>query len=129
PYGLTAMAALAVGALLVATVVQGRDTTGVSPQTLAQLPALSTKAAQFEQRELHAHVGQIVALRLENADAEGHSFDVDELNVHAQMPGGKPGLALFTPTTPGTYTFYCALHYNKDTGQGMKGTLIVVPSS
>ena len=127
PYGLTAMAALAVGALLVAAVVQGRDATGVSPEALAQLPALSVKAAQFEQRELHARVGQTVALRLENADGQGHSFDVDELNVHADMPSGNLGLALFTPTKLGTYTFYCALHYNKETGQGMKGTLIVAP--
>jgi plastocyanin len=127
PYALTAMAALTAGALLVAAVVQGRDSTGVSPETLAQLPALSVKAAKFEQPELHARVGQTVALRLENADGQGHSFDVDELNVHADMPSGKAGLALFTPSTPGTYTFYCALHYDKQTGQGMKGTLIVAP--
>jgi plastocyanin len=127
PYSLTALAALAVGALLVAAVVQGRDSSGVSEETLAQLPALSVKAAKFEQQELHARVGQTVALRLENADGQGHSFDVDELNVHAAMPVGKPGLALFTPSTPGTYTFSCALHYNKETGQGMKGTLIVAP--
>jgi len=127
PYSLTAITALAVGALLVAAVVQGRDATGMSPKTLAQLPALSAKAAEFEQRELHARVGQIVALRLENADGQGHSFDVDELDVHAAMPSGKPGLALFTPSKPGSYTFYCALHYNKETGQGMKGMLIVAP--
>jgi hypothetical protein len=23
------------------------------------------------------------------------------------MPSGKPAIALFKPTTPGTYTFYC----------------------
>src|SRR5262249_46726657 len=43
PYSLTAMAALAVGALLVAAVVQGRDSNGVSPEMLAGLPALSVK--------------------------------------------------------------------------------------
>ena len=36
-------------------------------------------------------------------------------------------LALFTPTKPGTYTFYCSLHYDKATGEGMQGTLIVAP--
>jgi plastocyanin len=127
PYGLTAMAALSVGALLVAAVVQGRDSTGVSQETLAALPALSAKAAKFEQSELHAKVGEIAALRLENADVEGHSLDVDEFNVHAPMPSGKPGLALFKPTKSGTYSFYCALHYDKASGQGMKGTLIVTP--
>src|SRR5262245_28453072 len=106
PYGLTAMAALAVGALLVAAIVQGRDSGGVSEEMLAQLPALSAKAATFEQSELHARIGETVALRLNNADGQGHSFDVDELNIHAAMPVGKPALALFTPTKPGSYTFY-----------------------
>src|SRR5262245_55335459 len=124
PYALTAMAALALGGLLVAAVVQGRDSGGVSEEMLAQLPAVSVKAAKFEQTELHARVGQTVALRLENADGQGQSFDVDELKVHAAMPVGKPGLALLTPTKAGSYTFYCALHYDKETGQGMKGTLI-----
>ena len=69
----------------------------------------------------------MVALRLENTDGASHSFDVDELNVHALMPGGKSSLALFKPTKPGTYTFYCGIpgHYNKATGEGMHGTLIV----
>ena len=89
------------------------------------MPALSAKAAEFEQRELHARAGQTMALRLENADGQGHSFDVDAFDVHAAMPIGKPGLALFTPTKPGSYTFYCALHYDKASGQGMQGTLIV----
>src|SRR5262249_54757471 len=127
PYGMTAIAALAVGALLVAAVVQGRNSSGVSEEMLAQLPVLSAKAAEFEQRELHTHVGETVALRLNNPDGQGHSFDVDELNVHAAMPSGKSSLALFIPTKLGTYTFYCALHYNRKTGQGMKGTLIVAP--
>jgi len=127
PYGLTAMAALSLGAVLVAAVVQGRESSSVSQETLAALPALSAKAAQFAQPELHAQAGEIVALRLDNADIEGHTFDVDEFNVHAPMPSGKPGLVLFKPTKPGTYTFYCALHYDKASGRGMKGTLIVAP--
>src|SRR5262249_2268490 len=43
PYGLTALAALSVGALLVAAVVQGRDSSSVSQETLAALPTLSAK--------------------------------------------------------------------------------------
>jgi plastocyanin len=69
--------------------------------------------------------GETVALRLENADSEGHSFDIDELGVHALIPSGEASLALFKPTQPGSYTFYCTPHYSKETGQGMKGTLIV----
>ncbi len=69
--------------------------------------------------------GETVALRLENGDSEGHSFDIDQFSVHTPMPSGKTSLALFKPTQPGTYTFYCTPHYNKETGEGMKGTLIV----
>ncbi len=43
------------------------------------------------------------------------------------MPPGETGVALFRADKPGTYTFYCAPHYDKKTGEGMKGTLIVEP--
>ncbi len=69
--------------------------------------------------------GETVALRLENNDAGAHSFDIDELNVHAPMPAGKIALALFTPTTPGSYTFYCGVPGHIEAG--MKGTLVVEP--
>ena len=43
------------------------------------------------------------------------------------MPAGERAVAQFTPTQPGTYTFYCALHVDRTTKQGMAGTLIVAP--
>ncbi len=69
----------------------------------------------------------MTALRLENRAAVGHSFDLDELDVHVPMPSESKRLALFSADEPGTYTFYCALHYNKVSGEGMHGTLIVEP--
>ena len=97
----------------------------MSPETLASLPALTAANFTFSQPEIRVKVGETVALRLENADSEGHSFDIDEFAVHALMPSGEASLALFKPTQPGSYTFYCTPHYSKETGQGMKGTLIV----
>jgi uncharacterized cupredoxin-like copper-binding protein len=41
------------------------------------------------------------------------------------MPAGKIALALFTPTTSGTYTFYCRV--TGHTEAGMVSTLIVEP--
>ena len=41
------------------------------------------------------------------------------------MPAGADSLALFEAAKPGTYSFYCAPHYDKATGKGMQGTLIV----
>jgi plastocyanin len=122
---LAGVAGLMVGAILIGMVPRPDVTTGISPEVLGQLPALTTKNFEFGQAEIRVKAGETVALRLENSDPEIHFFDVDELNVHAPIPAGKQGLALFKPTTPGTYTFYCTPHYSKESGEGMKGTLIV----
>jgi plastocyanin len=124
---LTALAGLVVGAIAVGALAQQETTAGISPAALAGFPALTTKNFAFDQTEIRATVGQAVVLRLTNGDSETHYFDIDELNVHAPIPTGKDGVAIFKPTQPGTYTFYCHPHADKATGQGMVGTLIVAP--
>jgi uncharacterized cupredoxin-like copper-binding protein len=74
---------------------------------------------------MRARVGETVALRLENSDGGAHSFGIDALNIHVPMPAGKPALALFTPITPGTYTFYCGVPSHREAD--MLGTLVVEP--
>ena len=100
-------------------------TQAISPSVLASLPALRTSGFAFDQTELHAHVGETVALRLENSDNTTHTFTVDELGVDVPIVPGDANVALFRPTQPGTYTFYCKPHYDPTTGQGMHGTLVV----
>jgi plastocyanin len=121
--GLLGLAGLSVGAILVGALP--RASAGVDPATLASLPPLTSIHVKFDQTELRAKAGEAVALRLENADPSGHSFDIDELNVHVSMPPGEPTLALFTPLTPGTYTFYCSVPGHREAG--MVGTLVVEP--
>lgn len=118
-------AAFTLGASLVATIPPLSATAGVSAEALTQLPALVSGRNTFDQVELRAKVGKTVALRLENSDTLTHSFDIDSFNVHVPMPTGSPALALFTPTTPGTYTFYCRIPGHR--AAGMVGTLIVEP--
>jgi len=125
PTFLASVATFVLGAILVAAIPADSTSAGVSAEALAQLPALATASYRFDPAELRARVGETVALRLENSDAGAHSFDIDELDVHTRMPAGKPALALFRPSTPGTYTFYCGIPGHRQAG--MVGTLIVEP--
>jgi len=121
---LATFAALCLGAILVAAIPR-EASAGVDPAILAELAPLTTPDFRFEQTTLTAKVGETVALRFENPHIAPHSFDIDELNVHIPAAPGTQGLILFTPTTPGTYTYYCAVPGHRDLG--MEGTLIVAP--
>jgi len=116
-------ATFALGAILVAAIPSSGATAGVSAGALAQLPALVSGRNTFDRMELRARVGETVALRLENTDTHAHYFDIDAFDVHVPIPTGAPALTLFTPATPGTYTFYCSIPGHREAG--MVGTLIV----
>jgi plastocyanin len=122
---LICMATFVLGASLVAAIPSSDATAGVSAAALAQLPALVSKRNMFDRADLRARVGETVALRLANTDTQVHSFDIDAFDVHVPIPTGTPALALFRPTTPGTYTFYCHIPGHREAG--MVGTLIVEP--
>lgn len=121
-YGLTTIVALCLGAML-AAIPQVGASTGVSPEALAALPAVTSPGGlQFDRTELRAKVGETVALRLANPSGEAHSFDIDAFNIHVPMPAGENALALFKTTTAGTYTFYCGVPAHREV---MVGKLIV----
>jgi uncharacterized cupredoxin-like copper-binding protein len=122
---LIGMATFVLGASLVAAIPSSDATAGVSAEALAQLPALVSGRNTFDQTELRARVGETVALRLENNDTQVHYFDIDAFDIHVPIPTGTPALALFRPTAPGTYTFYCRIPGH--TEAGMTGKLIVEP--
>jgi plastocyanin len=122
---LTLAAGVAAGLLILGAVPRAATGASVSPAALDGLPTLKASGIAFEQSEIHVKAGETVALRLENADQVTHFFDVDDLGVHSTMLAGQDGLTVFTPTTPGTYLFYCAPHYDPTTGQGMRGSLVV----
>jgi FtsP/CotA-like multicopper oxidase with cupredoxin domain len=124
---LLALAALVLGGILSTAIQPHGASTSFSPEALAALPALTAKDFQFDQPEIRAKVGETVVLRLDNADTTTHHLDIDEFNVHAPMPPGKSNVALFKPTQPGTYTFYCQPHADKASRSGMVGTLVVEP--
>ena len=125
PAALIGVTGLVSGAILVASIPQQASAASITPEVMATLPALGTKDFAFTQHEIHAKVGEIVGYRLENSDGEAHYFEIDELNVHAPIPAGKTGVAMFKALKPGTYTFYCGPHADKTAMEGMVGKLVV----
>ncbi|HSH80077.1 MAG TPA: cupredoxin domain-containing protein, partial [Herpetosiphonaceae bacterium] len=125
PYGLTAVAALVLGAAMVAAIPREASGVSLDQATVAALPGVTMES--YEGGDVRVKAGELAGLRLENPTSAGHGFDVDELNVHVTMPADETSVAVFSAAKPGTYLFYCEPHYDKATGTGMYGTLIVEP--
>jgi plastocyanin len=124
PYALIGLA-VCLGAVLFALPrlgAAGRDAAAPAGTTI-----VAAQGYQFDQLELRVKAGAPVTLGLDNRDGSTHQFDLDEFNIHVPMPAGQRSVAQFTPTQAGTYTFYCILHVDRATKQGMTGTLVVTP--
>lgn len=130
-YGLVALAFLVLGAVAVSAIPEEGSVAGINEAALADLPEITTIDFAFDRSTFYVTEGETVAIRLHNKDTSAHTFDIDELDVHAPMPSGESSLAFFRPTEPGQYTFYCAIpgHANLEEHSGMVGTLIVEPAS
>jgi plastocyanin len=120
-----AVAGVVGGVILLAAVPRLGTYGDVSPQSLAAMTSITVRDNAYDDAELHARVGENVALHFVNAGRAPHSFDIDELDIHAPIEPAGQGVAIFTPTKPGTYTFYCYLHTDPVTHRGMEGRLIV----
>ncbi len=123
PAALALLLGFVAGASAIAAIPQNGTAASISPESLAAMRGVATKDFEFAEKEIRVKAGETVALRFDNADPDVHTFDIDEFQVHTPIPVGKPGVAIFTPTKAGTYTFYCPPHSDKKTG--MVGTLIV----
>ena len=78
----------------------------------------------YDNTSLTAQVGQEVTVTLKNVGALEHSFLIDDLGVDSGIVAvGASGTVTFTPSTAGTYAFYCDIPGHKDAG--MVGELTV----
>ena len=102
--------------------VNGGETAVSLPPNTIQY---TTKEMRFGQTELHIKAGQEITLQLQNYDLYAHSFDIDELNLHVQMPANNQVTTQFTAPEPGTYTIYCSVPGHR--AAGMIATLVVEP--
>jgi uncharacterized cupredoxin-like copper-binding protein len=125
----TGLSALALGVALVLTGCSGATPTPAGP---TQPPSESftvdaLDSFKYDPMELTVKAGEQVTVVLNNKGVLEHNFVIDEFNVAlGPIAGGtqsQPGT--FTPTEPGTYTFYCNVPGHKEAG--MVGTLTVTP--
>jgi uncharacterized cupredoxin-like copper-binding protein len=114
---------LVIGRMGLLNGVVNRGETAVSTQNNTLI--YTTKAMRFGQTELRIKAGQEITLQLENYDMYAHSFDIDELELHVEMPANDRVTTQFTALEPGTYTIYCAVPGHRQAG--MIATLLVEP--
>lgn len=86
---------------------------------------IKIEAMRFLQDEITVEAGQLVTLRLNNKDGYAHAFDLDEFDIHLQLAAEETAEITFTPTSSGTFTFYCSSPGHQ--AAGMAGSLVVVP--
>jgi hypothetical protein len=91
-----------------------------APTTSAVVLASETT---FDRSQMSARSGESLGLFLVNRDPTAHSFDIDALGIHVQMPPNSTTAVAIPPAKAGAYEFYCALLGHRDAG--MAGTLTI----
>ena len=80
--------------------------------------SLVTQDIEFQDTTLEGEAGE-VSVFIDNKDATLHTFTIEELDVHLDIPASKSARITFT-AEPGTYEFICVPHETD-----MSGTLVV----
>ncbi len=93
---------------------------------------VSADMGGFDKEEIHVNVGETVTIRLRSLDNSHHTdgggqhqWAVDEFKVNVVAPPLGTAMATFTPTTPGTYVFYCDICCGGRINPTMNGKLVV----
>jgi uncharacterized cupredoxin-like copper-binding protein len=98
-------------------------TTGGSVAEATTTATVEAKDTKFGTTALAARTGETLGVVLINRDPFQHSFDVDALNIHVQLPANSTSVAAVAPTAAGPLEFYCAVPGHKEAG--MVGTISV----
>ncbi len=111
----------AVGTSFVATSV-GAAGGGVAeaPTTTGVVTAAETK---FIETRLSMENGEVLGLFVVNKDGFAHSFDIDALDIHIQLPADSTTAVAIKPTAASTLEFYCAVPGHREAG--MVGSIAV----
>jgi plastocyanin len=84
---------------------------------------ITAEETTFVETSLQMDVGATLGLFLVNKDGIGHTFDIDSLNIHVELPANSAAAVAIKPTGPGPVEFYCAVPGHREAG--MVGTIDV----
>jgi len=119
-----AIAGLTAGAVATGYVASGAAGGSASIAASPTIAAtLVTEETTFATTSYSIGSGDVLGLFVENRDGFAHSFDIDALNVHVQLPAGATVALSVSPSAPGTLEFYCAVPGHREAG--MVGTIVV----
>jgi cytochrome c oxidase subunit 2 len=129
------LAAFAGIALLVASVAVGLVVSRLAGPAATDTTAMAVRASMggFDPGALTVKAGETVRIELTSMDTSMHSdgggrhqFAIDELGIDWQVgPLSSQVFELASPTTPGTYTWYCDICCGGKENPYMQGTLTV----
>jgi plastocyanin len=116
---------VALGASLTGYVAAAQGGTGGAalagePTTAATLVAEGTK---YLTTSYSMKSSDTLGIFVVNHDAFAHSFDIDALNVHVNVPANGTVAVTVKPTGPGPLQFYCSIPGHREAG--MEGTIDV----
>lgn len=117
----TATAAAVVGALVTSFLTGIGGSAGGSVAEATTTTTVEAKDTKFGTTALAARAGETLGIVLINRDSFPHSFDVDALNIHVQLPANSTSVAAIAPTAAGPLEFYCGVPGHKEAG--MVGTI------
>ncbi len=84
---------------------------------------LTVEKNAFVETSLDMNDGEVLGLFIDNKDPFPHSFDIDSLDIHVQLPPSSTTAVAIKPTGPGEIEFYCSVPGH--VAAGMVGTLSV----
>ena len=98
----------------------------------SQLVEIDGTMGGFSTREIRVKAGRPVTIRLTSVDTQYHTdgggkhqWAVDELGLNIIAPPLRSKYVTFTPSKPGTYTFYCDICCGGRANPTMSGRLVV----
>ncbi|HET9613317.1 MAG TPA: cupredoxin domain-containing protein [Candidatus Limnocylindrales bacterium] len=128
PFVATAVAGLTVGAAATGTLAAATGGGGIvlaAPPTKNEI--LVARDVSYTPSTFTLTSGDVLGLYVENEDPTSHSFDIDSLAIHVQIPANATVLVPIQPTGTGTLEFYCAIPGHR--AAGMVGTIDVQQGS